>query len=109
MTVRVSVNYHDPRWKRFNFTSYVSLLLSKIVQIHQMSINNFLGRKFTVTGGRYFRFFPYRLIRRIIADSDYTMTYFHPRDFDPKQPILEGLPLKRKFKSRRQTYTPSNF
>ena len=64
-----------------------------------MSINNFLGRKFTVTGGGYFRFFPYRLIRRIIADSNYTMTYFHPRDFDPKQPILEGLPLKRKFKS----------
>ena len=27
------------------------------------------------------------------------MTYFHPRDFDPNQPILEGLSLKRKFKS----------
>ena len=27
------------------------------------------------------------------------MTYFHPRDFDPKQPMLDGLSLKRKFKS----------
>ena len=41
MAVRVSVNYNDPRWKRFDFTSYVGLLLSKIVQIHQMRINNF--------------------------------------------------------------------
>ena len=41
MAVRVSVNYNDPRWKRFDFTSYVGLLLSKIVQIHQMRINSF--------------------------------------------------------------------
>ena len=41
MTVRVSVNYNDPRWKRFDFTSYVGLLLSKVVQIHQMRINKF--------------------------------------------------------------------
>ena len=41
MTVRVSVNYNDPRWKRFDLTSYVGILLSKIVQIHQMRINNF--------------------------------------------------------------------
>ena len=41
MTVRVSVNYNDPRWKRFDFTSYVGLLLSKVVQIHQTRINNF--------------------------------------------------------------------
>jgi len=27
------------------------------------------------------------------------MTYFHPRDFDPKQPMLDGLSLKRIFKS----------
>ena len=27
------------------------------------------------------------------------MTYFHPRDFDPNQPMLDGLSIKRKFKS----------
>lgn len=27
------------------------------------------------------------------------MTYFHPRDFDPGQPIIQSLPLMRKFKS----------
>ena len=39
--VRVSVNYNDPRWKRFDLTSSVRLLLSKVVQIHQMRIKNF--------------------------------------------------------------------
>ena len=27
------------------------------------------------------------------------MTYFHPRDFDPKQPMINELSLTRKFKS----------
>jgi hypothetical protein len=27
------------------------------------------------------------------------MTYFHPRDFDAGQPMIENLPLSRKFKS----------
>ena len=39
--VRVSVNYNDPRWKRFDLTNYVGLLLSKVVQIHQIRTNNF--------------------------------------------------------------------
>lgn len=64
-----------------------------------MSVNTVFGHKFTVTGGGYFRSFPYRLMRKLITNADYTMTYFHPRDFDPKQPMLEGLSLKRKFKS----------
>ena len=64
-----------------------------------MSVNTIFGQKFTVTGGGYFRSLPYRLMRKIIENADYTMTYFHPRDFDPKQPILEGISLKRKVKS----------
>ena len=64
-----------------------------------MSVNTFMGNKFTATGGGYFRFFPYRLIKKIVRESNYTMTYFHPRDFDPKQPMLDDLSLKRKFKS----------
>jgi len=64
-----------------------------------MSIDTFMGRKFIASGGGYFRFFPYRLIRKLLNKADYTMTYFHPRDFDPKQPMLDGLTLKRKFKS----------
>ena len=64
-----------------------------------MSMNSFLGTRFTTTGGGYFRFFPYSLTRALVEKSEYTMTYFHPRDFDPNQPVLEGLSFKRKFKS----------
>ena len=42
-----------------------------------MSMNSFLGTRFTTTGGGYFRFFPYSLIRILVEKSDYTMTYFH--------------------------------
>ena len=27
------------------------------------------------------------------------MTYFHPRDFDPEQPVIKTLPRVRRFKS----------
>ena len=64
-----------------------------------MSMNSFLRYRFTTTGGGYFRFFPYSLIKILVKKSNYTMTYFHPRDFDPNQPVLDGLSLKRRFKS----------
>ena len=32
-------------------------------------------------------------------ENSYVMTYFHPRDFDPDQPIISELSLYRKFKS----------
>ena len=41
MTIRVSVNYIDPRWKRFDLTGYARLLVSKVVQIHQIKLNDF--------------------------------------------------------------------
>lgn len=53
------------------------------------------GRRLVFSGGGYFRLLPYPLIRRFTARADYTMTYFHPRDFDPDQPVLSSLPVKR--------------
>ena len=64
-----------------------------------MSVQSFLGKKFAVTGGGYFRFFPYIFMKKMIYNEDYTMTYFHPRDFDFQQPIMEGLSFERRFKS----------
>ena len=64
-----------------------------------MSVNSMFGEKFAVTGGGYFRFFPYRIMKKMVQKEKYTMTYFHPRDFDPTQPVLSGLSIKRKFKS----------
>jgi len=35
----------------------------------------------------------------MMKTSDYVMTYFHPRDFDPTQPMINELSKFRKFKS----------
>ncbi len=51
------------------------------------------------SGGGYFRFLPYPVIRYFFNRSGYVMTYFHPRDFDAAQPVLTSLPLKRKMMS----------
>jgi polysaccharide deacetylase family protein (PEP-CTERM system associated) len=58
-----------------------------------------MGKPFIFSGGGYFRLFPYMLIRRLMHQSPYVMTYFHPRDFDPGQPVLTGLSAVRRFKS----------
>ncbi len=57
------------------------------------------GRRLVFSGGGYFRLMPYPLLRRFTRRSPYVMTYFHPRDFDPGQPIMEGLSPLRVFKS----------
>lgn len=58
-----------------------------------------LGRKWIYSGGGYFRLTPYNLVKYWSESSDYIMTYFHPRDFDPDQPVIKELSLSRKFKS----------
>jgi len=64
-----------------------------------MSIKRVFGKKLVFSGGGYFRFFPYFLIKYWAKRSSYLMTYFHPRDFDLGQPVIHTLPLMRKFKS----------
>jgi hypothetical protein len=54
---------------------------------------------FIFSGGGYFRLFPLPLLRLFWRRSAYTMTYFHPRDFEPDQPLLQGLSAMRRFKS----------
>ena len=55
--------------------------------------------KFVFSGGGYFRILPRFMFPHLFNSSDYIMTYFHPRDFDPDQPMVPGLSMKRKFKS----------
>lgn len=58
-----------------------------------------LNKKWIYSGGGYFRITPFYLIKYWTESSDYTMTYFHPRDFDPDQPMIKDLSFFRKFKS----------
>jgi polysaccharide deacetylase family protein (PEP-CTERM system associated) len=53
---------------------------------------------FFFSGGGYFRLMPYWFIEKLTKKNEYLMAYFHPRDFDVGQPVLD-LPLSRRFKS----------
>tara|TARA_R110002051_G_scaffold325568_1_gene428951 strand:- start:913 stop:1752 length:840 start_codon:yes stop_codon:yes gene_type:complete len=64
-----------------------------------MNIHNIMNKSIVFSGGGFFRLFPYSLIKKWTKKSDYVMTYFHPRDFDKDQPMLQHLPSMRKFKS----------
>ena len=65
-----------------------------------VTTKDFLGKKIIFSGGGYFRLCPYSLIKKWSKENpDYLLSYIHPRDLDGGQPMLEGLPLKRKFKS----------
>ena len=57
------------------------------------------GKGIIYSGGGYFRLIPYPLIKYMANQNEYVMTYFHPRDFDFEQPIIEDLSYVRKFKS----------
>ena len=71
------------------------------VEIKEFPINtiNYLNKPLVFSGGGYFRITPYFLIKYWTKKSEYIMTYFHPRDFDPNQPMIKELSLFRKFKS----------
>tara|TARA_Y100000816_G_scaffold287423_1_gene270130 strand:- start:9551 stop:10405 length:855 start_codon:yes stop_codon:yes gene_type:complete len=70
-------------------------------EIKEFPINfyNLFGKNIMFSGGGYFRIFPYFMIKRMMKDSNYVMTYFHPRDFDPDQPVLKDISVIRYIKS----------
>jgi polysaccharide deacetylase family protein (PEP-CTERM system associated) len=73
----------------------------KGIEIKEFPMNThaIFNRNIVFSGGGFFRFFPYYFIKKWTADSEYVMSYFHPRDFDSEQPMLPQLPLMRKLKS----------
>ncbi|MBN2669254.1 MAG: polysaccharide deacetylase family protein [Bacteroidales bacterium] len=64
-----------------------------------INATSILSKNFVFSGGGYFRLFPYPFIKYFSKKSPYIMTYFHPRDFDDKQPMIKDLSTIRKFKS----------
>ena len=64
-----------------------------------ISLCKIFNKKIIYSGGGYFRLLPYYFIKNIINNSEYVMTYFHPRDFDKGQPLLKDLSMIRRFKS----------
>jgi polysaccharide deacetylase family protein (PEP-CTERM system associated) len=64
-----------------------------------INTHQFIGKNLVFSGGGYFRILPYSIIKKWAKQVSYIMTYFHPRDFDPTQPVLSNIPLHRRFKS----------
>jgi len=64
-----------------------------------ISYNHLAGIRTVLTGGGYFRFWPYNVIRHFTQKSPYIMSYFHPRDFDLRQPLLRDLGPYRRFRA----------
>ena len=70
-----------------------------------MSLTKIFGKEFAYSGGGYFRLMPYPIIERIVAKSNYVITYFHIKDFDVKQLKSSSLlssresPILRYFKN----------
>lgn len=69
------------------------------LRLMPINVARLFGCDVVFSGGGYFRLCPLPLLERLFANSDYAVAYFHPRDFDPGQPVLAGLPLRRRFKS----------
>lgn len=58
------------------------------------------GQHIVFNGGGYFRLMPYWIISKWTRQcGGYCLSYIHPRDLDAGQPMLEGLPITRRFKS----------
>ena len=77
-----------------------------VIEMNGMKIKEFpinlykiANINFIFSGGGYFRILPYWMIKKMMEESEYVMTYFHPRDFDINQPIIHELSFSRKFKS----------
>lgn len=71
------------------------------VKLKELPINTYqiFGNHMIFSGGGYFRIIPYPLLKYLTKRSNYVMSYFHPRDFDPYQPKIKDLSFFRKFKS----------
>lgn len=53
-----------------------------------MSFTEIWGKPLVYSGGGYFRVIPSAVVKRFARQQGYVMSYFHPRDFDPRQPRL---------------------
>lgn len=65
-----------------------------------VSYHDVAGKHVIFSGGGYFRLAPYSIIKSWTRKSgEYLLSYIHPRDLDAGQPMLDGLPIQRRFKS----------
>jgi len=78
-----------------------SILTYNGISLKEFPINiyNCFGKNIIFSGGGYFRIMPYMLLKKWTKQSNYVMSYMHPRDLDPDQPMIKELSIPRKIKS----------
>jgi len=64
-----------------------------------INVTSMAGLPVIFSGGGYFRLLPDAILAKLWDQQRYVMTYFHPRDFDAGQPMIQDLSMIRKFKS----------
>lgn len=96
----------DSSFLPYNFGVNISKTSPCIIEYNGIKIKEFpinyksvLSKGIIYSGGGYFRFFPYRLLKSWVKDSDYFLAYIHPRDLDSKQPLIKGLSPIQFFRS----------
>ena len=90
---------HGGRIKEFGVKPSIINVNGAVIKEFPINSINLISKEVAFSGGGYFRFLPYPLIKLLMQRSEYIMTYFHPRDFDSLQPMIPGLSSFRKFKS----------
>lgn len=63
---------------------------------YPISMTTLMGKQVAYSGGGYFRFFPLSFVRERMAESDYTMGYFHINDLLPE---MGGVLSKEEYES----------
>lgn len=78
-----------------------TLITHKGLSIKEFPMNTgkICGRDFVFGGGGYFRLFPLKIIKKLMNQSDYNITYLHMRDFDYEQYRFQYFTITRYFKS----------
>jgi len=89
--------YGDTNGQRFAYTVRDGLLEIPI------STLEFMGQRFPIGGGGYFRLLSYRWFKRGLQrlnqiEAQPAIFYFHPWEIDPNQPKVEKLNFKTRFR-----------
>ncbi len=68
------------------------------IKEYPVTVYDIASVSFARCGGGYFRLLPYFLLKMLLRNNSYQMSYFHPRDFDYHQPRVD-MSLINYFKS----------
>jgi polysaccharide deacetylase family protein (PEP-CTERM system associated) len=98
-SIFVGNHQHGGIGKDSNRTPYLINTSSGYIKEFPVIPYKFKNFSYFYSGGGYFRVTPYFIIKFFSSKMKYSVSYFHPRDFDVHQPLIGGLSSVRKFKS----------